>query len=800
MINDRVKRNRISLALQNQEMVSNEYDFKALTPNDEVDIKVYEEAINFVYDNDDLRNIAIAGQYGSGKSSVLESYKSKYENRKFLHVSVAHFKNILTKDNTSEKTGGNTSKNNNDEGYASILEWKILNQLIHQIEPESIKFSKFKTKKNHKFWNKDLLLPTALLSLLMLISFYVIGFSKLKEFSNTIDNFRYVSIIIGFLTSEIVWIFTVILLGIIILISIYYLLYLQKNNILFKRIKVRDNEIEMFEEDNDSCFDHYLNEVLYIFENIEEETIVFEDIDRFNDSGIFERLHEINRLVNYQQKDNKTIRFFYLIKDDVFTSRDRTKFFDFIIPIVPISDSSNAQDILLRYFKNNKVIYDIEDRFIQDISLYLDDMRIIKNVFNEYLIYSARLKGNNLSKTKLLAMIIYKNLFPKDFSDLQLNTGLVYALFEQKYSLVENQINQLEKDITTLEEDIELIKNEVANSKEELEAIFLKLYSKQPYYRDPEIRSDKIEEYKRRKTLIEREEDVESLNFKILRKKEKISELSIYPLRLVLSKTNIDNYLNEIEYVNALNEIDNFRDVKVNKYFDLLKYLIRNGYIDESYFDYMSYFYAESITREDKDFLRSIANQQKLDPNYKLNNPEKVIESMDKLTIRQEEAQNFDLLEYMLKNDNIPKHKVLLVSLLSEIKEILNYDFIYEFYEKKKLSRTKLTRHLIEEWNDFWNDVYLNSRLDAEFVRQFSLEILINGSNLSGINYNIDGNLTKYISQNEEYLDVEDLKNNEEVEIISYLKKHEISFVKMVNANKSLLEKIYSNNLHELTQ
>ena len=75
-------------------------------------------------------------------------------------------------------------------------------------------------------------------------------------------------------------------------------------------------EIEIFEESDDSYFDKYLNEVLYLFENAEADVIVFEDMDRFNANRIFERLREVNTLANIQlQQDNKKIlRFFSSLK------------------------------------------------------------------------------------------------------------------------------------------------------------------------------------------------------------------------------------------------------------------------------------------------------------------------------------------------------------------------------------------------------------------------------------------------------------------------------------------------------
>ena len=52
--------------------------FQKLTPTSNVDLNVYEEGFEFIFSNDDIRNIAVSGPDSSGKSSLLESYKKKY--------------------------------------------------------------------------------------------------------------------------------------------------------------------------------------------------------------------------------------------------------------------------------------------------------------------------------------------------------------------------------------------------------------------------------------------------------------------------------------------------------------------------------------------------------------------------------------------------------------------------------------------------------------------------------------------------------------------------------------------------
>ncbi|HIF6775982.1 TPA: hypothetical protein ACX37Z_004963, partial [Serratia marcescens] len=110
----------------------------------------------------------------------------------------------------------------------------------------------------------------------------------------------------------------------------------------------------------ESYFDRYLNEVLYLFENVDADAIVFEDMDRFNSNNIFERLHEVNRLVNIQRDiaghNKSTLRFIYLLRDDIFISKDRTKFFDYIIPVIPVVDSSNSYDQFISHFDGGGIL------------------------------------------------------------------------------------------------------------------------------------------------------------------------------------------------------------------------------------------------------------------------------------------------------------------------------------------------------------------------------------------------------------------------------------------------------------
>ena len=328
-------------------MATKEYHFQKLTPINNADISVYEEAIDFVFENSDVKNVAISGPYSAGKSSILESYKAKHTNYHFAHLSLSHFRTPEQETTESE-----------EPFKESILEGKILNQLIHQIPAEKIPQTNFRVKKGisigHLIW------LTRLVSLFVGSIAFLCLFQSIAEFTTGLPDSWIKNILSAAFDP-----YTTIIVALVCIICsvtiIFLLIRAQKNKNIFHKISLQGNEIEIFEEQDDSYFDKYLNEVLYLFENVDADVIVFEDMDRFNASRIFERLREVNTLVNIQRKKTQgknyePLRFFYLLRDDIFISKDRTKFFDYIIPIVPVVDSSNSYEQFLKHLKMGNLI------------------------------------------------------------------------------------------------------------------------------------------------------------------------------------------------------------------------------------------------------------------------------------------------------------------------------------------------------------------------------------------------------------------------------------------------------------
>lgn len=613
-------------------------------------------------------------------------------------------------------------------------------------------------------------------------------------------------------------------------ICIYNAVKVQKNKNLFHKVTVQGNTIEIFENKDESYFDKYLNEVLYLFEQVEADVIVFEDMDRFNSNVIFERLREVNNLVNVhkynkfknkkrhklinkvfrrKEKQYKPLRFFYLLRDDVFVTKDRTKFFDYIIPIIPVLDSSNSYDQFIRHLKQGNIYGNFDNTFLQRLSLYIDDMRVLKNVYNEFLVYMNRLNNTELNWDKMLAMIVYKNIFPRDFCNLQLGKGYVHELFEQKEKDCEEVIAQLEQEKQYLQEKIDCINNENLNDVQEIKDSYEAKYERLPteYW----SRSQLTQESKKKKNELEQEKEkrikrIEEKNNGLLSKYElEISEIehkiSISKTKLLselITRDNTDSIF-MIKSINPIGEENEYNEIKGSDYLELLKFLVSNGYIDETYNDYMTYFYEDSLSAHDKVFLRRITDKKGSDYEYSLNDVEKVLSSsvLRVVDFYEEETLNFNLLKGLLANQGNPKYQKYLSALIKQMKDNKDTEFISKFYDSIQFDKTFIIK-LNEQWTDFFSYISVNKILPLEQIRRFSLDSLCLLDEHKIQDINVEGCLTDYISNQSDYLNIQ---NPDIAKIISQFCMLSIKFKKIEidTANKDLVVGVYENSLYELT-
>ncbi|MFB9326334.1 hypothetical protein ACFFSY_10450 [Paenibacillus aurantiacus] len=782
--------------LESEKNVSPNLKLQKLTPTSIETIDIYEESLNFVFAEDDLLNIALTGPYSAGKSSVIKSYEEKYSEKKIIHVSLASFED--------------TQKNEANNETNAKLEGKILNQLIHQVDPQNIPQTRFKVKSDIS--KRKINGHTFLLGMFILQLFYLFNLDNWSALIAKLQD-SWFKETLGFTTSSL---FYILVLGVCVLIFIKYLHSLIQINLqkpIIKRVKIQNHEIEIFDHSDMSHFDKHLDEIVYLFKNAKVDAIVFEDIDRYDHNLIFSKLREINFLIN--KKTKTPIRFFYLVRDDIFNSKDRTKFFDFIIPIVPILDSSNSIDQLIKYFQEGNILEHFDRTFLERLSLYIDDMRILKNIYNEYVIYHGRIQTTELDENKLLSLIVYKNIFPKDFSELQVNSGFVAKIFRQKSVYISERIHIIDQEIIENMRIIDDINREKLNDIDELDAIFfngghqirvdnnfldyIKNIKHNPNH-FVNIHGNHINfqakydqmlqnpEYQRRKQIIEKKIRADILTIEARNNELNYERVRINSTKLrdIIKKENLSYFFPERNVEDHSECKDT--NITTSPYYDLIVFLVRNGHIDESYSDYMTYFYAESLSKTDKIFIRSITDEKPKNYDFDLKSPASVVSRLREGDFEQEEVLNFSLLDYLLET----KHQFLF-ALLHQVSQTKNINFVWGYFQRG-IHEPSFVYEINKSWNSIWT-LILESSVDMRLKKSYMVATLNYSAEDDIKKMNNNECMTNYIANDPDFLSIESpIEVNKIINGLLVLDVH-FPFLNYQVSNKELFTNVYRNEL-----
>lgn len=332
-------------------------------------------------DTKGVNNIALTGGYGSGKSTILNTFKYQQRNNKdynFLNISLASFNK--KKEDKNENLTPEQRKKQKEE-LERLLEVSILQQIFYHVKPTEIPESRFKRIINIPSWKIWLISVGFILwvtsSVLLLKYDYL---DKINPTNWSIkDSFDWFAILI----------FIIAFTGLGLFSKLVVKLF---SNSQINKVNIK-GELELGNNVNKSVFNEHLEEILYFFERTDFNVVIIEDLDRFDSTDIFTKLREINILLNNSQLIEQEINFVYAVGDALFNDkRERVKFFEYIIPVIPFINSSNAEEQLMTLIKES----DLEDNvfskeFLSDITTFID-MRLLINIFHEFAIYRNVLK------------------------------------------------------------------------------------------------------------------------------------------------------------------------------------------------------------------------------------------------------------------------------------------------------------------------------------------------------------------------------------------------------------------------
>lgn len=758
----------------------------------------YFEALDFALRNREVKNVALTGTYGSGKSSILKAYQARRPQYRFLNISLATFDDGVTQ----------------NEQEREKIEISILQQMFYHVKYQKIPDSRFKRIRRLSLWKQFCF---SLLVLLWIIAggitariSYFIGLPLLKN----LEGESYFLSVCFVLTAGTSFLFL-------------FLLIRSFRQARFSKLNVIKGEIEVDEIGKTSILNTYLDEILYFFEVNAFNVVVIEDLDRFKDPAIFTKLREINNLLNNSEQIGRRIVFIYAIKDDMFRDRNRAKFFEFIIPVIPVINPSNSMDIFLHKLGAADMLDEINHDFLGVVTSYIDDMRMLKNILNEYQLYRHML-SDKLDQSTLFSIIIYKNLHPSDFAALHTGSGLIYDAFNNKPAYVarftqtsKERVKTIEKQLTE-EEGIHL-----RNGRELRMLYILQIISHIPAY--SVIRATSVEannfayleenkfEQVRNQTDIryydQYRNSFSGISFSAIEKE--VDPNNTYEERLSqitrVANTNVDQLKKELGSLQK--EISQMHtmtlsDILTTENSDVLPeelkkdkltvYLLRNGYISEMYYAYISYFYEGSITFQDRNFLFSIWNYDPLPFDHELIKTGELVKRIALGEFSQAEILNFSLLDYLLINPYQSKNKcAAFFSFLASQKTKVP-SFIDAYFERGRYLQP-FVKQLATAWEGWWSWLLNKSQFTDEKLTAY-LDALIRYADINDlVRLNKDNDLAIQLNRLPDFL-TRFSQTELRTKIEALLEEFDIYFKELIfsNSTNELLNYIIEKERYEI--
>ena len=691
-----------------------------------------------VAEEENIKNIALTGPFGSGKSSVLFTLMEDFntEGREYLPISLATLQSnneygIEDKTKATSEEEGKRIENLNRK-----IEYSILQQLIYREKDETVPNSRFRRIIHipHKR-----LCEYAGGMVLTIISIFVLFEPQWLRVDSFYQLFNLGSKLnTAFDLLSAIWLLYVLFI-------MFKYIFNTYSNSKLNKLNLKDGEIELV--DDNSIFNKHLDEILYFFQVTKYNVVIIEDLDRFGTPNIFLKLRELNQLLNESKIVGRHVTFVYAIKDDVFKDEERTKFFDYITTVIPVINPSNSKDKLKELLKKKGFEEsEILDEDLAEMAFFIQDMRILTNIVNEYKQYRDKLctdKAQNLNLTKLLAMIVYKNYYPQDFAQLHCRDGKVYSCISKKRLFIEEAIKTIEDKKKEIISEEEVFLNNKHLHIAELRLLLL--YKIRTFINKDitEITVDgknySLENISNNKSLFEKIVGASQLNYiyiytdygyckgdilsgsyaldaKSIDKNtgylHRISILEKKPNYYTKEKQNIRKELIAVKALRLkqiisqydLSDSELYKSINLTPMQDVF---LRRGYIDEEYYDYISYFYEGMVSQSDRELLLNIKRQIAQPYDYHIDKVENFVKELKPYMFEHKSILNIDLLDYIAAT---PSQRDNFEHFMSRLEnENPPFDFLTDYYIYGKCSQA-MFEHILQ-WNktEAWKIMCLNS-------------------------------------------------------------------------------------------
>jgi len=812
--------------------------YETLAPTDNSESKETINMLNDFIECENITNIALSGKYGAGKTSILKTFFNSTDKERYkpLYISLGMF-------------GINKKGEINDENvFCQEIEKSIIQQIIYKEKPNKLPDSNI--KRIEKLPKRNIVFMAIVLIIAILIyilNLYEVNIGNaIKTIIEWIYNIRTINIIqrcklLNFTIIGLIYTFIIaILMGIIGGVAIVLSMIWRKINIKGYKFKLPNTELEINKTADESLISRYMDELVYFFSKTNYNIIVIEDLDRFLENEkikyrvliIFQKLKELSIILNESKQVGRKIKFIYAVRDDLFKDEtERTKFFDAIVPVIPVVSNFNSYAELKRRLINEN----IPDKVIQDISAYINDYRLIKNLCNEYFLYKIELGDSGIANEKVFSMIALKNIRPNLYEQLLNDNGPIYKLIKNKHRLYDSLKKKIEEDIQDNNLEIEKLSSEKLETLKELKYIvigsvqgknaryggngitaekFLQDSITLEYIKDNEIyirsqygnnfgEEELFEYFNGKADFIKRAEilqnkinkKIDKLNNDNIQLEKRVKQIQELSLKEVLNNIVIEEAKKIIDNYDEGNESDDNLKENSTGLDDFVLMLVSNGYVDENYKNYMFRFKeTDKIKSDDYTYIINVRQGIVKDFDNSISNSQEVIKQLDISYFGKHEILNYNILEELIQYNNLNGYKDklnrVIMLLLNHNDE--NNRFVFGFLNYTH-NQEDFLELLYEANNNYFKELILyNMDEDKKENLDNLIKILLNRPLILEDN-EANKYIKDYIENREDFEDYIELNEN----VQKALKLLQVKFNTLIEQKSDkLINFIYNNNLY----
>lgn len=612
------KKNKSQKIFQSDTMLR-DFTSKKDIGKDDIILKELNNAIG----SPEIQNIGLSGNFGSGKSSIVDSYILSYAAENTVKIS---FADIIEKQKEKEK-----------EYDGKTFENDLLTKL---------KYSKKEKFSSNVFFAFCI---TYILCLSLVLFFTPVHSLLTSLFSNEFkEKYRLLCYWFLFLTY---------------IPALIYPVYYMATRIKLNTFRIFGAEANISFQDNVNVFSN-IEAIVNVIRKKQIKTIFWEDIDRCKEASMFNKLRNLNLTLNGYLSYKVT--FIYVITDDIFIdSLTKTKFLDLDIPCNPILSANGSMDQLCTLFYKEKDQNSVSTEILRCVSPFIYDMRIVNDIYNHYQLFLCgkayeKMKNMDRINDRIFAFVIFKVLYPLEYSKIQSGMSILDIFFKEfeKEKTKNYNLNNLPRSIKNkIISELYLLKNKILDdysvNGNNYEDISDEKYSSSSKYPNkfPQIYLNNHSHYLDNSVIVDRK--YADLENQII---EKYITSCTFNLTVpeYLKKYN-SNFIN-----NFFNAILNSKDVssdfkKCN--LDCIKLLLEKDFIKQ---DFQYFYYSgngEYINPEDLEFINKVKNNEPLDALYKCKSVERVLlelESVEKLA--RSKVYNYSLTEHIFTSKKLKNY------------------------------------------------------------------------------------------------------------------------------------------------